>query len=80
MPRPNVLLICVDHWSGRLIGALGHPTVLTPTLNEIISLYDMEEEIVIQRGLIEHTLPQVLEAVVLRCGDIVYDRPSSILP
>ena len=36
MDRPNVLLICVEHWSGRLIGALGHPTVLTPTLDQLV--------------------------------------------
>ena len=35
MSRPNVLLICVDHWPGRLIGKLGHPTILTPTLNQL---------------------------------------------
>ena len=34
--RPNVLLITADHWFGRLIGALGHPTVLTPTLDQFI--------------------------------------------
>ena len=36
MDRPNVLLICVDHWGGRLIGKLGHPDVLTPTLDRFI--------------------------------------------
>ncbi|MBM3933094.1 MAG: DUF4976 domain-containing protein [SAR202 cluster bacterium] len=36
MDRPNVLLISVDHWFGQMIGALGHPTVLTPTLDQII--------------------------------------------
>jgi arylsulfatase A-like enzyme len=36
MDRPNVLLICVDHWGGRLIGKLGHPDVLTPTLERFI--------------------------------------------
>lgn len=35
MNKPNVLLICVEHWSGRRIGALGHP-ILTPTLNQLI--------------------------------------------
>ncbi len=35
MSKPNVLLICVEHWSGRRIGALGHP-ILTPTLNQLI--------------------------------------------
>lgn len=35
--KPNVLLISTDHWFGRLIGALGHPTVLTPTLDQLIA-------------------------------------------
>lgn len=34
MAHPNILLICVDHWPGRLLGALGHPTILTPTLDQ----------------------------------------------
>ena len=34
--RPNVVLICVDHWFGDLVGTLGHPTVLTPTLDQLI--------------------------------------------
>ena len=34
--KPNVLLISVDHWFGNLIGALGHPTILTPTLDQMI--------------------------------------------
>jgi arylsulfatase len=33
MSRPNVLLICVDHWPGSLLGIMGHPKVLTPTLD-----------------------------------------------
>ncbi len=37
MGQPNVLLICADTWYGGLIGALGHPTVLTPTLDQFIS-------------------------------------------
>jgi arylsulfatase A-like enzyme len=32
---PNVLLICVDHWPGRLLGVRGHPTILTPTLDQL---------------------------------------------
>ncbi len=36
MNRPNVLLICADHWGGRFIGKLGHPDVLTPTLDRLI--------------------------------------------
>ena len=35
MNRPNVLLICVEHWSGRLMSALGHPAVMTPTLDSL---------------------------------------------
>ena len=33
--RPNVLLICVDHWPGTLLGAVDHPTILTPTLDQL---------------------------------------------
>ena len=35
MKRPNVLLICVDHWPGALMGAAGHDHILTPTLNQL---------------------------------------------
>lgn len=35
--RPNVLLVCVDHWPGHLLGCGGHPTVLTPTLDTLAS-------------------------------------------
>ena len=35
--RPNVLLICTDHWPGKMIGALGHPDILTPTLDAAIA-------------------------------------------
>ena len=35
--RPNVLLICTDHWPGKMIGALGHPDILTPTLGAAIA-------------------------------------------
>ena len=35
MPRPNVLLICVDHWPGPLLGCMGHDRILTPTLNQV---------------------------------------------
>lgn len=34
-PRPNVLLVCVDHWPGRLLGVAGHPCILTPTLDQL---------------------------------------------
>ncbi len=33
--KPNVLLVCVDHWPGRILGAAGHPVVQTPTLDTI---------------------------------------------
>lgn len=33
--RPNVLLITVDQWPGQLLGAAGHPTILTPTLDQL---------------------------------------------
>lgn len=33
--RPNVLLVCTDHWPGSLLGAAGHPAVLTPTLDQL---------------------------------------------
>ncbi len=33
--RPNVLLICTDHWPGALLGAAGHPEIQTPTLDEL---------------------------------------------
>ena len=35
MNRPNVLVVCVDHWPGRLQGELGHPCVQTPTLDQL---------------------------------------------
>ena len=35
MPQPNVMLICVDHWPGPLMGAMGHERILTPTLNRL---------------------------------------------
>ncbi|MBM3933095.1 MAG: arylsulfatase [SAR202 cluster bacterium] len=36
MERPNALLVSVDHWPGSLVGALGHPAILTPTLDQLI--------------------------------------------
>lgn len=33
--RPNVLLICTDHWSGLLSGAAGHPVAMTPTIDQL---------------------------------------------
>jgi len=33
--RPNVLLICTDHWPGPLLGAAGHQGILTPTLDQL---------------------------------------------
>ena len=35
MAQPNVLLICTDHWPGRLLGCAGHPAVMTPTLDQL---------------------------------------------
>lgn len=35
MPRPNVLLITTDHWPAALLGEAGHPSILTPTLDEL---------------------------------------------
>ncbi|MAE66888.1 MAG: arylsulfatase [Phycisphaeraceae bacterium] len=35
MSRPNVLLICAEHWSGRFLGIEGHPCLQTPTLDRI---------------------------------------------
>ena len=37
MDKPNVLLVCVDHWPGRLFGRLGHPTILTPGLDQLMA-------------------------------------------
>ena len=33
--KPNVLLICVDHWPGDLLGCAGHPSIMTPTLDQL---------------------------------------------
>ena len=33
--RPHVLLITTDHWPAALLGVAGHPTVQTPTLNQL---------------------------------------------
>ena len=35
MKKPNVLLICVDQWSGRVMGSAGHPCISTPTLDSL---------------------------------------------
>jgi len=35
MASPNVLLICVDHWPGPLMGAMGQDRILTPTLDQL---------------------------------------------
>lgn len=32
--RPNVLLICTDHWSGLLTRQAGHPVVMAPTIEQ----------------------------------------------
>lgn len=33
--RPNVLLVLVDQWPGRLLRAAGHPVIQTPTIDAI---------------------------------------------
>ncbi|MDP6108264.1 MAG: sulfatase-like hydrolase/transferase, partial [Candidatus Brocadiia bacterium] len=38
MARPNVLLICADHWGGLLSRPAGHPVVMTPTLAHLATL------------------------------------------
>lgn len=35
--KPNVLLICADHWAAEHLGFAGNPAILTPGLNEIAS-------------------------------------------
>ena len=32
---PNVLLVIVDQWSGTSLGALGHATIETPTIDQL---------------------------------------------
>jgi arylsulfatase len=36
--RPHVLLVTMDQWPGKLVGAAGHPAVLTPTLDHLARL------------------------------------------
>ncbi len=33
--KKNVLLICVDHWGGEMLRAAGHPTIMTPTIDQL---------------------------------------------
>ena len=33
--KPHVLLISTDHWPAALLGSAGHPSILTPTLDEL---------------------------------------------
>ena len=33
--RPNVLLICADHWAAEHLGVAGNSSILTPGLNEV---------------------------------------------
>lgn len=33
--QPNVLLICTDHWQASALGCAGHPSLMTPTLDQI---------------------------------------------
>ena len=32
---PNVLLVIVDQWSGTCLGTIGHPSIQTPTLDQL---------------------------------------------
>ncbi|MEJ2802560.1 sulfatase-like hydrolase/transferase [Comamonadaceae bacterium PP-2] len=36
--KPNVLLVMVDQWSGKLLRSAGHPSILTPTLDHLARL------------------------------------------
>lgn len=33
--RPNVLLICADHWAAAYLGVAGNTAIQTPGLNEL---------------------------------------------
>ena len=33
--HPHVLLISTDHWPAALLGSASHPSILTPTLDEL---------------------------------------------
>ena len=33
--RPNVLLVTVDQWPGKLLGCAGHPVIQTPTIDQM---------------------------------------------
>jgi arylsulfatase len=33
--RPNILFIMADQWAGHLLGAAGHPSVQTPTMDQL---------------------------------------------
>jgi arylsulfatase len=33
--RPHVLLVMIDQWPGRLLGAAGHPVIQTPTIDQL---------------------------------------------
>lgn len=35
LAKPNVLMICVDHWAARYLRNTGHPTVMTPTMAQL---------------------------------------------
>jgi arylsulfatase A-like enzyme len=35
MSRPNVLLICTDHWPAALMGEAGHRSILSPTIDTL---------------------------------------------
>ncbi len=33
--RPNFLVILTDHWAASRLGVAGHPTIRTPTLDQL---------------------------------------------
>ena len=33
--KPNILLICTDHWPAALMGCAGHPVIQTPTIDTL---------------------------------------------
>lgn len=64
--RPNVLLICTDHWPAELRASRGHPSVLTPTVDalagrgvEFTSMYsECPVCIPARRGIMTGTFPK----------------------
>ena len=79
--RPNVLLICVDHWPGRLLGAAGHRCIMSPTLDQLAAngvrftnCYSAAPTCIpARRGLMTGTTPQTH-------GDRVFDETLPMDP